>query len=188
MSSLASISWLVSSALVALVVVDLGDLEVAPGRSALPSSSTICDVVDQPVEGLALAQVRAYRRELVALLERQAHLGRGLLDPLGQLLELVVEVVLGDLEALGLGDGPQGEVGLGGQHGGLPQLGDDGLLVLAGGRQVLLEVHALGLEPHEQVLEPVLHLGGDHRLGHVLVVDELAGASGPRRCAGPSGP
>ena len=81
-------------ALVVLVVAGLRGLrrfEVGPidRRAVLVDD---LDVLDEPVQGLALAQVRAYRRDLVALLEREAHLGGGLVDPLGQLLQLSGEL------------------------------------------------------------------------------------------------
>ena len=48
----------------------------------------------------------------------------------------------------------------------------EALRVGTGHLQVLLEAHALGLEAHGEVLEAVLHLVVDQRLGH-LVGDEL---------------
>ena len=56
--------------------------------------------------------------------------------------------------------------------GGLAELLAEGLGVGAGHREVLLELHALGLEAHGEVLEAVLHLAADQRLGQ-LVGDEL---------------
>ena len=52
------------------------------------------------------------------------------------------------------------------------RIGDERLLVVAGGGEVLADVHALGLEAHGEVLDPVLHLHVHQGLGH-LVLDQL---------------
>ena len=105
---------------------------------------------------------------------------------LGQRLDLGVEVVVVDLDALGLGDGPQGEVGLDRLGRRLAQLLDEG----APGRcpvaaRYCSSVHALGLEPHGEVLEPGLHLALDERLGR-LVLDQLDQRLGRPSRAAPS--
>ena len=130
------------------------------------------DVLGEPFEGLAGAQIGAYRRDLPVAFELLADLGRLLPDPLGDRGVLVLELLVGDLELLGDGDGPQGEVDLDALGGGLAQLGDERLLVLAGLGEVLLDADALGLEPHGEVLEALLHLLVHERLGDV-VVDQL---------------
>ena len=70
------------------------------------------DVFDQPVERLALSDVGAYRGDLLSALELLAHLGRFLVEPLGNACEFLVEIFLGGLDLLGVGDGPQRQIDL----------------------------------------------------------------------------
>ncbi len=77
-------------------------------------------------------------------------------------------LVVGDLDLLGVGDRPQGEIGLHRRRRALAQLLDELLLGLAGGLEVLGDGGALGLQPMGQVMGPTLELGLDQRLRRVF--------------------
>ena len=96
-----------------------------PGRSAFPSSSTISTCSTSQSRALRLRMSERTAGIWSPSSRASAHLGGGLVDPLGQLLELLVEVLVGGLDALGLGDRPEREVDLGGHDGGVPQLVDE---------------------------------------------------------------
>src|SRR5690606_3149515 len=66
------------------------------------------DPLQEELQRLALPDVGAYRRELADALELGPDLVRGLAHPLGHALDLGVEVLVGALDALGVGHGPQG--------------------------------------------------------------------------------
>ena len=72
----------------------------------------------------------------------------------------------------GHGDGAKGQIDPHGLIGRVLQLTHERLGVTTGDLQVVLEPDAAALELHEEVLEPHLGLGADHRLGQ-LVVDQL---------------
>ena len=139
--------------------------------TGLPSSSTAFGVVDEELECLASGQIRAYRLQAAPLSEIAAHLVGLLADALGQPGDLGVEVLIGRLDGFLSHDGPQGQVGPHRGGGPLAQAGEEGLLVLAGGREVLLDRGALVAQPVGEVLEAAPQLLVDEGLGH-LDVDE----------------
>ncbi len=102
---------------------------------------------------------------------------RLLLRALGQAADLLVDLVVGHLDDLGVSDGAQRQIDLHGLTGGGAQLFDELGLTLAGRGEVLLDSEALCLEAHAEVLQPGAHLVVDECLGR-LVVDQLA----ERRC------
>ena len=104
------------------------------------------DVLEQPVERLALADLRGELADGVLGLVGLADRGGLLADLQGDPGVLGVDVVLVDLERLGGGDGAQRQVELGGPHRLLAHRLDELAGVLPGGLQPLLERDALALE------------------------------------------
>ena len=132
----------------------------APGRSASRRSSTTSTCSTS--QSSALRFLRSERTAGHCSLRSNSlrTLAGCLLDALGQPVELGVEVVVGDLDALGLGDGPQGEVGLDRLRRQLPQLGDELLLGLAAWpRGTARPSMPCAEQAHGEVLEALLHLG-----------------------------
>ena len=87
------------------------------------------------------------------------------------------------LEVLGLGDGPQGQIGLDGGDRALPQAVRRPARGLPGGLQVLLDGGALRLQPVLEVVDPALDLGVDQG-GRRIDVDQLdQGFQAPLRSA-----
>ena len=130
------------------------------------------NVLDEPLQGLSLPDVRAYRGQLVPAVEAAAQGGGLLAQSLGQAGDLGVEIGIVGLDRLGVGHGPQRQVGLHRVDGAGPQLGHELVLRLPHRLQVLLEVGALRLQPVDDVVEATLHLAPDERVRHLLL-DEL---------------
>ena len=111
--------------MVVVVVVVVGrssSISSSSRLTGLPPSSTIVDVLGQPLERLAVRQVGLEVDEAVGLLELAPQrvgvdLGGGR-EP----VELLVELVVGGLQLLGRGDGPQRQVDLGALRGGVAQV------------------------------------------------------------------
>ena len=139
---------------VVVVVVSMAEHEVTIDRLAVGVDDL--DVVQQPVERLRLADLgdqvgRRRRSARTPCGRRLAFWPTCIADP----GVLGVEVVVVDLDRLGVGDGAQGEVDLDrllATGRAAPSM--NGVRVLAGGRQPLLEVDALGLELADGVLHP----------------------------------
>ena len=127
------------------------------------------DMVQQPVHRLRLADLGDQLGDGVVLLVHATDVACLLAELHRHPRVLHVELVVADVDRLGLGHGAQCQVGLDRldrlRAGALVEL----LRVLAGGREPGAEVDALGLELAGHVLHPVLHLGGDHRLGRIGV-------------------
>ncbi len=151
--------------MVALGIVGVAEQGVAVDRVA--GGIDEGDVMDQPVEGLGLADLRRQLGDGVVLLVDPP-------DLLGLLAELhrhpgVLGVEIGPFhdELFGLGHGPQGEVDLdrflgpGAHH--LHEL----LGVLAGGGEPLPDVDTLRLELLGHVLQPLVQIVVDHRFGRL---------------------
>ena len=152
-----------------VVVVSLAHDEVAIDRVALRVDDL--DVFEQPVERLGLAHLGDEVGDGVVLLVGLAHLVGLLADLQRDAGVLGVEVVVGDLEALGRADGAQGEVDLDRLLRLHLQSLDERGRVLPGDLQPLIDRDALRLELLHRVLHPTLQVGLHHRLGR-LDVDE----------------
>ena len=118
-------------------------------------------VLDEEGERLPAGEIRAYRPDEALPFEILADLLGLLAGALGQLLDLGADLVVVDLDRL-LGDhGAQREVGAHGPRGRLAQLGEELLLVLPGGGEVLRDADALAdllLEAVREVVQAALHL------------------------------
>ena len=81
-----------------VLVAVLADLEVGPvdGVAVLVDD---LDPLEEPVERLALAHIGAYSRQLATAFELGPHPVDRLADPLGDLGQLLVEVLVGALDA-----------------------------------------------------------------------------------------
>ena len=112
-----------------------------------PSGSTISTCSSSHSSALRVRRSERTAGMLLVALQLAAHLLGLLAHAGGQGLDLGVEVVVVDLDGLGLGDGPQGEVGLdraGGRRRAAPRRA--AVLGATGGREVLLGLDALGRE------------------------------------------
>ncbi|HVQ22422.1 MAG TPA: potassium-transporting ATPase subunit KdpA, partial [Candidatus Saccharimonadia bacterium] len=135
------------------------------------------DVVDQPVEGLRLADLRRQFGHGVVLLVEAADL-LGLLAVLHRHpCVLGLEIATFDDEFLGLGHRAQCKVDLDPLLGPPPHRLHELGRVLPGSREPLPDVDALGLELLGHVLEPLVEVVVDHRLGR-LDVDQRADRGG----------
>src|SRR5439155_8091286 len=111
--------------------------------------------------------IRAQRLQTATFLQIATQL-RGLLAALlGEALDTLRDLLLVDLESLGISDGTEGEVGFDVVEGLIAETVDELLLALAGGLEVALEVEVGAPQTLEEAGENVLHLLPHHRVGHV---------------------
>ena len=153
--------------MVAVGVVAVAEHEVE--RQGLAGLVDVLDVVQQPVERLALADLGLEVAHQVVALVGLAHLVGLLVHLQGDALVLVVEVVVIDGELFRGGDRTQGEVGLDRVHRLAAQALDEGGAVLAGGGEELVHVHALGLELAHGRVDAVAQVAVDERVGRLDV-------------------
>ena len=152
-------------AVAAVRVVGVAEDDVAVERLAVGVDHL--DVVDQPVERLALADLGRQLGHQVVLLVGLAHLVRLLVELHRHPLVLEGEVALVGIEALGGGDGAQREVDAHGLLGRPLHALDEAVGVLAGDRQPLLDVDALRLQLAHGALDAPLQVALHERLRRV---------------------
>ena len=150
---------------IVIVVVSMPEDEVTVDRVALVIDHL--DVVQQPVHRLRLSDLRHQFGYGVVALVHLADFLRLLAVLHGHSGVLHLDLVVVDLDRLGDGDGPQGEIGFDRQLRLWSRRLDELFGGLAGGRHPRLEVDALHLELARHVLGLGLHLRPDHRLGSV---------------------
>src|SRR5947208_7554058 len=119
-------------------------------------------VLDEDVEGLALAQPVPQRFEVAILLHHTTNGRHRALAGAGELFDLGLELVLGRGDRLLVGDGLQQEGPAHGLLGGRPELAHDfGVIPLD-----RLGIHSLLAQPVAGVLDRVGDLPHDHGAGH----------------------
>ena len=137
------------------------------------------DVVQQPVERLRLADLGANLEVAGTALEGVADTRRLLAGLHGDPLVLGIEVVVGGVDRLGGGDGSQGEIETNGLFRLRAQLLDEGVGVLTGGGQELLDVDAAGSQLAGGSLDAPAQVGVHQRGGRLDVgeLDQLGGGA-----------
>src|SRR6266545_366990 len=91
------------------------------------------------LETAAPGDARAYRRDRAPPLEISPYLFRLLLQTLGETRDLGVDLVVGRFDPLLRNDGTQREVSAHAGNGALAQRADEGVLLLAGRGEILLD-------------------------------------------------
>ena len=99
-------------------------MQVVPVDTGFPSSSTRSTWSKSQVSAFAFLLIGAYRGQPACAVESAPEIGRARARLLGHLADRLVELVVGDLDVLGVGQRPQGEVQANGPSGVGPDLAE----------------------------------------------------------------